>query len=73
MNRATTDYATPVALQRAGMDVLIKGLGAIDAMRFIHLYDSGHGDYTKERHEIYDNMSADELFADIKKWEEERR
>jgi len=64
MNR--TNLMTPVALQRAGIDALVKELGAIDAIRFIRLYDSGYGDYTKERHAIFDNMSVDDIFADMK-------
>jgi hypothetical protein len=66
MSKAT-NYMTPMALQRAGMDALVKELGAVDAIRFIHLYDSGHGDYTKERHEIFDNMSVDDIMAEINK------
>jgi hypothetical protein len=56
---------TPAALQRAGIDALVKELGAVDAVRFIRLYDNGHGDYTKERHATFDGMSVDDIFAEM--------
>jgi hypothetical protein len=30
-------------------------------MRFMMQYDPGHGDYTKERHEIFDGMTLDDM------------
>jgi hypothetical protein len=32
-----------------GFAALIEKLGVADAIRFIHHYDSGHGDYTRDR------------------------
>jgi hypothetical protein len=29
--------------------VLFRDRGPVDAVRFLHLYDKGHGDYPKER------------------------
>ena len=57
---------TPVSLQKAGLDALVQALGAVDAIRFIRLFDNGYGDYTKERHAIFDNMSVDDILADMK-------
>jgi len=34
-----------------GFEVLVKNLGPADAIRFIQSYETGTGDYTKERHE----------------------
>jgi len=34
-----------------GFRVLVKNLGLADAIRFIQSYETGTGDYTKERHE----------------------
>lgn len=57
---------TPISLHKAGVNVLVQELGAVDAMRFIRLFDNGYGDYTKERHAIFDNMSVDDIFADLR-------
>ncbi|GAB6283988.1 MAG: hypothetical protein STSR0009_01870 [Methanoregula sp.] len=32
-----------------GMDALLKTLGPVDRIRFLTMFDEGHGDYTKER------------------------
>ena len=36
-------------------------------MRFMMQYDPGYGDYSKERHEIFDSMTVDDLLELIKK------
>jgi hypothetical protein len=38
---------TAIELQRKGFKALVDALDIVDAMRFIHQYDSGSGDYTK--------------------------
>jgi len=61
-----TNLRTPISLQKAGIDALVQALGAVDAMRFIRLFDNGYGDYTKERHAIFDNMTVDDILNDMK-------
>jgi len=51
----------PVELRRRGFDALVDALGWINAVRFIQQYEQGCGDYTKERHEILPDWSAEEL------------
>jgi hypothetical protein len=36
-------------------------------MRFMMQYDPGHGDYTKERHEIFAELTIDTLLDAIDK------
>ena len=57
---------TPVELQRKGWKALVDALGYVDAIRFIRQFDSGSGDYTKERHQWLDKLNMDEIIADIK-------
>ena len=57
---------TPVELQRKGWKALVDALGYVDAIRFIRQFDSGSGDYTKERHQWLDKLTMDEIIADIK-------
>ena len=40
---------TLAQIHQKGLEVLFRELGPVDAVRFLHLYDKGHGDYTKER------------------------
>ncbi|WP_287658484.1 MULTISPECIES: hypothetical protein [unclassified Microcystis] len=39
----------------------------MDAIRFIQQYDSGSGDYTKERHLLLDHLTIDDILADIER------
>jgi hypothetical protein len=61
---------TPKELYRKGFKALVDALGYDDAVRFIHLFDSGKGDYTQERHQWLDNVTREEILADIKKHQE---
>jgi hypothetical protein len=52
-------------LNRKGFKSLVNNLGYVDAVRFIHQFDNGNGDYTKERHQWLDKLSRDEILRDI--------
>jgi hypothetical protein len=56
---------TPIELNRKGFKSLVNNLGYVDAVRFIHQFDNGNGDYTKERHQWLDKLSRDEIMRDI--------
>jgi hypothetical protein len=58
---------TPIELQRKGFQALVNNLGIVDAIRFIHQYDSGSGDYTEERHQWLDKLTMEEILADLEK------
>ena len=50
-------------IRMEGWAALTERLGAAGAMQFMMQYDPGHGDYSKERHEIFDDLSLDALLA----------
>ncbi len=56
---------TPIELNRKGFKSLVNNLGYVDAVRLIHQFDNGNGDYTKERHQWLDKLSWDEILRDI--------
>ena len=39
-------------IQQEGLDVLVKKLGPDDAIRFLQIYETGSGDWTKDRKKI---------------------
>lgn len=49
---------------------LTKVLGFDGKIRFLRLFDQGSGDYTAERHQWLDQMSMDDILADIRKRQE---
>jgi hypothetical protein len=52
---------TPEQLKADGFAALVEKLGVVDAIRFLHLYDTGRGDYTRDRHQWLDKLSHDDV------------
>ena len=52
--------------QRA-IEVLCRELGAVDTVRFINQFTTGHGDYTLERDALFAGETLDQLVADIRR------
>lgn len=44
-----------------GLKVLHRELGPVGLVRFLQLFDTGYGDYTKEREQWLDQVSLDDL------------
>jgi len=53
-------------IRKEGLDALSKRLGPDGMIRFMQQFDSGHGDYTKDRHKILDGYSIDDIVKEIK-------
>ena len=51
--------------QRA-IEVLCREIGAVDTVRFINQFTTGHGDYTSERDALFAGESLDQIIAGIK-------
>jgi len=52
-------------IRMEGWKALTERLGAAGAMRFMMQYDPGHSDYSKERHDIFADLSMDEILGSI--------
>jgi hypothetical protein len=52
-------------IRTEGWKALTDRLGPAGAMRFMMQYDPGHGDYSKERHEMFAALTMEELAASI--------
>jgi hypothetical protein len=53
-------------IRKEGIEALAKALGPIGMVRFLQSFDTGSGDYTKERHEWLDE-SVEDIVREIKK------
>ncbi|BBO16848.1 conserved hypothetical protein [Candidatus Brocadia pituitae] len=45
---------------------LVKELGYTGATKFILLYEKGEGDYTKERKELFKDVTIEDIIREIK-------
>lgn len=57
----TSNYKTPHELANAGFDILLKQLGPGGAIGFLHQYEKGEGDYTRERKRILKGFSLSSI------------
>ena len=62
-----TPMQSPVELRRRGLEILIREMGYADAMRFLLQYESGQGDYTRERQAIIPKWTDEELLREADK------
>lgn len=53
-------------LRRRGFEVLVRELGAANALRFLHLYAPGHGDYTRERDGWLSGLTIEQIEEEIR-------
>jgi hypothetical protein len=59
-------------IRKEGIHALTKTLGPVDMARFIQSYETGSGDYTKERHEwLPDNL--DDVTAGLLERQKKRK
>ncbi len=54
-------------IRTLGFEALLRELGPAGAIRFIQQYETGHGDYTRDRHKILPKKSVREIGKEIMK------
>ena len=70
---STSSRRSLYQIRMEGWKALTERLGPAGAMRFMMQYDPGHGDYSKERHEIFAPLTLDELLLGIERATAEKR
>jgi hypothetical protein len=63
----TTDTLTLYEIRTVGFEALLRELGPAGAIRFIQQYESGHGDYTRNRKKLLPKKSVREIGKQIMK------
>ncbi len=58
-----------VELRKKGIEALNNALGPVGMARFLHQFESGTGDYTKERNLWLKDYDVDSIIEEIKKKE----
>ena len=57
---ATVNVDNPIEVRRLGLEALREALGPVGMVRFIQQFETGIGDYTKEKYN-QDDLSLDEI------------
>jgi hypothetical protein len=57
---------TDQEFQHHALSILQRELGAEGFARFLRLYRSGRGDYTKERHQLLKGLAIDQVVQQIR-------
>jgi len=65
MNHDFSLLPLPV-LREKGFAILVRELGPANALRFLHLYQAGTGNYTTEREQWLGSLTLEEIDAEIK-------
>lgn len=58
---------TLAEIKTRGWNALVKELGYSGATKFILLYETGEGDYTSMRKELFKDITIEEIIKEIKK------
>jgi hypothetical protein len=53
-------------IREIGLRSLLRDLGTVGLIRFLQQFETGSGDYTRERHAWLGNLSLDELVKSMR-------
>ena len=58
---------SPSVIRKAGLEAVAKKLGPLGMVRFLQQFETGRGDYTKERGQWLDDLDMQTVVMEIKK------
>jgi len=64
-NPTVNENTTDEEIREIGIQALQRELGVANAVRFLLLFDKGRGDYTEERHQWLDQLSMEDVLAQL--------
>jgi hypothetical protein len=56
---------TLIEIRNAGFEALVRELGVVGMVRFLQQYETGKGDYSRERHAWLDTQNAQTIASKI--------
>ena len=62
----STQTLNPTILRKRGLEALAKALGPVGMVRFLQQFETGAGDYTKERLQWLKDRDVKSIVKDIK-------
>ena len=63
----STQTTSPAVIRKAGLEAIAKKLGPVGMVRFLQQFETGFGDYTKERSQWFKDVDIHEIVKEIKK------
>jgi hypothetical protein len=63
----STQTMSPTVIRKAGIEAVAKKLGPIGMIRFLQQFETGRGNYTKERDQWLKDMDVQEIVSEIRK------
>ncbi len=63
----TTLTMNPAVIRKAGLEAVAKKLGPLGMVRFLQQFETGRGDYTKERDQWLKDTDIREIISEIRK------
>ncbi|MBI5641154.1 MAG: hypothetical protein HZA17_12080 [Nitrospirae bacterium] len=58
---------SPAVIRKTGLEAVAKKLGPLGMVRFLQQFETGYGDYSKERRQGLKDMGIHEIVTEIKK------
>jgi hypothetical protein len=62
----TTPTMTLNQIQQKGLEALSRELGPVGMIRFLQMFETGQGDYTKERHQWLDDQRIEDIVKRVR-------
>lgn len=62
----STQTMSPTVLRKAGLEAVAKALGPLGMVRFLQQFETGVGDYTKERERLLKGLSVQDIVSEVK-------
>lgn len=56
---------TPLQLRRKGLEALRDALGVVGMVRFLQQFDQGSGDYTRDRNQLLEDVTIEDVMEQI--------
>ena len=53
-------------LNRRATDALVREVGVVNTLRFLNQFRAGSGDYTAERDQLFNGLSAKDIIREIR-------
>ncbi len=63
----STVTMSPAVIRKVGLEAVAKKLGPLGMVRFLQQFETGRGDYTKERDQWLKNADTQEIISEIRK------